>query len=341
MFASEGPDQPVPDATRAPVLRMLQFSTRVFFLIAGALLASRAAAGQGVPTAAKDCTAPLEPSGAYTADTLLLAVDPGYGIKPVDSTLAQTALAVVSDALVLPSPLALPPVIVMTYGAAMGDSTRTVSGGAQGFMGEAFVEIERNSKVKRVGLSQTTLVNALDVALVDAVQKAADQGAFMAYQDAARGKGGFVFVLLRTMPLPAFKEKAEDYKHPESLGLVPTPYLTQTMKKKGDLVTLPIRALRVPIVTLTSGLAITKRGPDPAFPFSELRGRQDGFVNIEFVVGADGGVIPGTLRLANAMTTDYATAVINSLKDYRFKPAMAGACPVAARMTYTFTFDVM
>ena len=321
---------------------MSHLSPRLLFLLAGTVLAARTSAAQGsaAPTAAS-CPAPFEPSGSYSADTLLLAVDPGYGIKPVDSTQALTALSVVGDELVLPSPLALPPVIVSTYGTGVGDGPQLVSGGSQGFMGEAFVELERGGKVKRVGLSQTTLVNAIDAALVNAVQKAADEGAFMGYQEAARGKGGFVFVLLRTMALPAFKEKAEDYKRPESLGLVPAPYLTQTMKKKGDLVTLPGRALRVPVVRLTSALTITKRGPDPSFPFNELRGRQDGFVNIEFVVGADGVVIPGTLRIANAMTADYAKAVIKSLEDYRFKPAMAGACPVAARMTYTFTFNVM
>ena len=320
---------------------MPRVSSRLLVFAAGTVLAATVAGAQGATPPATSCPAPLEPSGSFTADTLLLAVDPGYGIPPVDSMLALTALSVVGDALVLPSPLALPPVIVSTYSTGSGDAPQMVSGGAQGFMGEAFVEIDRNGKVKQVGLSQTTLVNAIDVALVDAVKKATDSGAFMAYQDAARGKGGFVFVLLRTMPLPAFKEKAEDYKRPESLSLVPAPYLTQTMKKKGDLVMLPVRALRVPVVRLTSALTITKRGPDPSFPFNELRGRQDGFVNVEFVVGADGAVVPGTLRLANAMTADYAKAVIKSLEDYRFKPAMAGACPVAARMTYTFTFNVM
>ena len=321
---------------------MSRHFNRFLALVAVAGFAARAATAQGMPAPAASCPVPLEPTGSFSADTLTLSVDPGYGIKPVDSTSALTALSVIGDALVLPAPLPMPPVIVSTYGTGSGtaDSPPVVTGGLQGFMGEAFVEIERSAKVKRVALSQTTLVNSLDAALVEAVKKAAEEGAFMAYQEAAKGKGGFVFVLLRTMPTPHFKEKAEDYKRPESLGLVPTPNLTPATKKRGELVSLPIRALRVPIVRLTGALTVTKRGPDPAFPISELRGRQDGFVNIEFVVGPDGGVIPGTLRVANAMTADYATAVINSLKDYRFRPAMAGACPVAARMAYTFTFDV-
>lgn len=49
-------------------------------------------------------------------------------------------------------------------------------------------------------------------------------------------------------------------------------------------------------------------------------------------------VLTGTLRVADAMTTKYANAAIDALKDYQFKPAIAGPCAVAARMAYTFTF---
>ena len=289
---------------------------------------------------AESCAAPLVPiPNAYATDTLLLAVDPGYGIKPVDSTLALTALAAVNDALVLPSPLALPPVITNWYHGLAGE-TQGAPVGAQGFMGEAFVDIERNGNVKRVGLTQTTLVPELDAALVAAVKKAADDGGFMAYHDAARGHGGYVFVELRTVPLPKFTEKPTDYKRPDPD--LPIPYSNEPkIKTRGSMVSLPIRALRIPLVRLTSTLEVTKRGPDPVFPLGELQGRQDGFVNVEFVVGTDGTVVAGTLRLANAMTAGYAKAVINSLDHYRFKPATAGNCPVAARETYTFTFDVL
>ena len=297
-----------------------------------------ALAPQAAPPAS--CPAPLVPvPDTYGTDTLRLAIDPGYGIKPVDSTLALTALSVVNDNLALPSPLALPPVITGWYQGAPGGESPV---GTQGFMGEAFVDIERNGKVKRVGLTQTTLVPELDAALVAAVKKAADDGAFMAYQDAAHDHGGYVFVEMRTVPLPEFKEKPADYKRPDpDLGM-PIPYSNEPkIKKRGTIVMLPIRVLHIPIVRLTSPLEVTKRGPAPTFPLGELEGRQDGFVNVEFVVGTDGAVVAGTLRLANAMTAGYAKAVINSLDRYRFKPATAGNCPVAARETYTFTFDVL
>jgi hypothetical protein len=323
--------------------RITLHSALLAIAIAG--VATAATAQDSPPDArAATCPAPLEPlsDAAYTTDTLILALDPGYGIKPVDSMVAMNALATVNDDLTLPAPLALPPVIVQWFHGGPSVADDQPGGGAQGFMAEAFVELERSGKVKRVGLTQTSLVGSIDAALVAAVQKAADEGAFLPYKEGIIDRSAYVFVQLRTMPIPTFTEKARDYTRPDADALVPTPYGHQEqVKKKGAAVVLPIRVLHVPIVRLTSRLMVTKRGPDPVFPLGELRGRQDGFVNIEFVVGTDGKVVPGTLRLANAMTTGYAKAVIDALDRYRFKPAMAGACPVAARETYTFTFDVL
>lgn len=323
---------------------MLRLILSSALLAATVAAANVATAQDGSPNApAPACPAPLEQlPGAFTTDTLILALDPGYGIKPVDSTVAMTVLATVSDGLALPSPLPLPPVIVQLFRGGPGSADDQPAGGAQGFMAEAYVEIERGGKVKRVGLTQTSLVNSIDAALVAAVRKAADEGSFLPYKEGITERSAYVFVQLRTMAIATFKEKARDFARPEGDPLMLKPYGHQDqLRKKGAVVVLPIRVLRVPIVRLTSPLVVTKRGPDPAFPLGELNGRQDGFVNIEFVVGADGKVVPGTLRLANAMTAGYAKAVIDALDRYRFKPAMAGACPVAARETYTFTFDVL
>jgi len=319
---------------------MRRSSIRLVFTALTALLP--AAVHAQSPTPPASCPTQFVPvPNMFSADTLRLAIDPGYGIKPVDSTLALTALSVVNDHLSLPSPLALPPVITGWYSSLPGVDGPSMAG-TQGFMGEAFIDIQRNGKVKRVGLTQTTLVPELDAALVAAVKQAVDDGAFMAYQDAAHDHGGYVFVEMRTVPLPEFKEKAVDYKRPDPDAALPIPYSNEPkIRKRGTIVTLPIRVLRIPIVRLTSPLEITKRGPAPTFPPGELEGRQDGFVNVEFVVGTDGSVVAGTLRLANAMTAGYAKAVINSLDRYRFKPATANDCPVAARETYTFTFEVL
>ena len=313
--------------------------------LALALLATSlpiAARGQAAATPNGSCSTALEVvPNAFSTDTLFLSVDPGYGLKPVDTTLALTALSVVNDDLVLPAPLAMPPVITKWYGMPADNPAARSMTGAQGFMAESFIEMARDGKVKRIGLTQSSLVPGIDAALVAAVTKAAGEGAFMGYQDAAHGLGGFVFVQLRTMPLPLFKEKPADYQHAASLNLLPIPNTGQSrVKPKGAAVEFPIRVLHVPLVRLSSPLTITKARPAPVFPRDELNSGQDGFVNVEFVVGPDSVITPGTLRVANGMTAGFAKAVVRSLDGYRFKPAMVGGCPVAARETWTFTFGV-
>ncbi len=288
-----------------------------------------------------DCRQPLEPiPGSFIKGTLTLALDPGYGIRPVDSTSALTALSIVNDELVLPTPLELPPVIAQSWPSppATADSPAQ---GFQGFMGEAFVEVTRDGKLKRVGLTQTTLVPSIDVALVAAVTKAAEEGAFFVYQEAAHGSGGYLFVELRTIPLPEFEQKPSDFTHHQAPAGLGAPYATEPrVAVKGAPLALPIRYLRIPIVRLTSVLGLPKKRPAPVFPRDELNAGQEGFVNIEFVVGPDSVIIPGTLRVANGMTAGFAKAVVKAVAGYRFEPATVNRCPIAARETWTFTFGV-
>ena len=279
------------------------------------------------------CRPALEPiPDAFTTDTLFLVLDPGYGIKPLPEEMSLTALSVVADSLVLPTPLPMPPVIAKTYPFA-----GTGEGGAQGLMGEAFVEFNGKGEVKRVGLSQSTLISRLDEALVAAVKSGVNNGAFMAYEQATRGPGGFVFIGLRTVPVPEFREKAAEYVKQPLAGIAlpqaPAP-------KKGAIATFPVRVLQIPIVRMTSAPAVPKPGPQPVFPLREREERQDGFVHVEFVIGADGRVLPGTFRLANAMTAGYARAVQRAIESYTFTPAMIDGCGVPARLSYSFTFDV-
>lgn len=314
------------------MLPMARTHARAALLAASLLLpAARRTDAQDAPAPAS-CAAPLQPvAGMFSQDTLVLALDPGYRIAPQPTPAQELALAAVAEALILPSPLPLPAVLTRVARAEGGLV------GAQGLMAEAFIEVAKDGKVKSVGLSQTSLVPAIDRALVAAVRAAADSGAFAGYQKAARGPGGFVFVELRSVPLPTFQQKVEDYmRHSGDPTITPDP----RPPKKGEITTLPVKVLRVPLVHLTSESAPGKGKPHPQFPPNELGAAQDGFVNLEFVVGADGLLVPGTLRFANAMTAGYARAVAKSLEGYRFVPAMADGCPVAQRQTWTFTFDV-
>lgn len=298
--------------------------------LAAASLAAPLAAQRPAPVSA--CKSIQFVPDAYTDDTLFLALDPGYGIRPVGLDLEQTGLAVIADSLVLPKPLPIPP--VLTRWSTSGGGSET---GARGVMAEAFVELDGKGKAKRVGLSQTSLAGPLDDALVAAVKAGVNNGAFMAFEKAARGPGGFVFVQLRTVPMPSFKEKAADFVKQPFAG---TPLPQTPAPKKGEIATFPVSVVRIPVVRLTSGPSVPKPGPSPAFPMSERGAGQDGFVNVEFVIGGDGHLVPGTLRLANAMTAGYAKAVMKAIERYDFVPAMAGDCGIPARLAYTFTFDL-
>ena len=306
---------------------------RTTFLMAALLVLPASGMAQDAKGGAPACRPALEPmAGAFTTDTLFLSLDPGYGIKPVAEEMQLTALSVIADSLALPTPLPMPPVIAKTF-----TFPGSGPGGAQGLMGEAFVELNGKGEVKRVGLSQSTLISRLDDALIAAVKSGVNNGAFMAYEQAARGPGGFVFIGLRTIPLPQFREKAAEYVR-QPLAGVPLPQAEAP--KKGAIATFPVRELRIPIVRLTSAPAVPGAGPKPVVPMRERESRQDGFVHVEFVIGADGRVLPGTFRLANAMTAGYARAVQRAVESYTFTPAMIDGCGVPARLSYSFTFDV-
>ena len=306
---------------------------RTTLLTAALLMLPASGMAQANSGATAACRPALEPMpGAFSTDTIFLTLDPGYGIKPLAEEMQQTALAVIADSLILPTPLPMPPIIGKTW-----TFQGSGPGGSQGFMGEAFVEFSGKGEVKRVGLSQSTLNSRLDDALVAAVKSGVNNGAFMAYQNATRGPGGFVFIGLRTIPLPQFREKAAEYVRQPLAGVA----LPQAeAPKKGGIATFPVRELQVPIVRLTSTAAVPGSGPKPVFPMQEREVRQDGFVHVEFVIGGDGRVLPGTFRLANAMTAGYARAVQHAIESFTFTPAMVDGCGVASRLTYSFTFDV-
>jgi len=123
---------------------MRRSSIRPVFTALTALLP--AAVHAQSPTPPASCPTQFVPvPNMFSADTLRLAIDPGYGIKPVDSTLALTALSVVNDHLSLPSPLALPPVITGWYSSLPGVDGPSMAG-TQGFMGEAFIDIQRTAR---------------------------------------------------------------------------------------------------------------------------------------------------------------------------------------------------
>ena len=279
----------------------------------------------------------------WTQDTLFLAAEGGYGVRPVPDDQAQLALLLLTDSLKVPQPLALPPVAGKLFGLRPENrEDRSIHHVSQSLAAEAFVLLTARGEVKEIGLSQTSLVPDVDAALVDALRRAVPAGALKAYADAARGSGGAVFIQLRTLALPKFETRItlkEQIDARNRSALVPEIASARKMTRGGR-ATFPLRILRVPLVAATSAAAERKRGPSVTFPPGELSRSFDGTVHVEFVIGTNGKLVPGTMRLVDAATYGYAASVLRSLERYEWQPAMAGSCPIAQHMAYTFTFEV-
>jgi hypothetical protein len=64
----------------------------------------------------------------------------------------------------------------------------------------------------------------------------------------------------------------------------------------------------------------------------------EGDVTLAFIVGRDGGVIPGTERVISATGSEFAVAALYSLNGARLGVATVGGCPVNLYRVWPFDF---
>jgi TonB family protein len=76
------------------------------------------------------------------------------------------------------------------------------------------------------------------------------------------------------------------------------------------------------------------------FPADQLAKGMDGDVSVQYVVGRDGRVTPGTIRLVGATERGFADRILRTLKDARFFPAEIEGCPVPALVTDIHAFRI-
>jgi hypothetical protein len=77
-------------------------------------------------------------------------------------------------------------------------------------------------------------------------------------------------------------------------------------------------------------------------PYPELARRQlvEDSVLIQFVVGTDGRVTPGTAIVMHAGYRDFVRAIAGRLATFRYLPATINGCPVASLVTEPFVFKI-
>jgi hypothetical protein len=115
----------------------------------------------------------------------------------------------------------------------------------------------------------------------------------------------------------------------------------------------PARA--VPLMRTRIPVLVVDQFPEPdhyvklMFPLSAAQHREWGRVDLRYVVSDDGTVDPrgvdvifanvGTSREAERTAAEFTKAAIDVISKSRYRPARAGGCPVASRVTQRFTFN--
>ena len=264
-----------------------------------------------------DSCARVFTGGETRIDSLFVSVEPAFRMPKVPTPGLHTFAASVGSLLELPRPFELPGVVDLMFKepAPEGDSPVTSGRYREGLMGEVMVELDRKAGLKRVLLTQTTLTPAIDAALVKAARAAADVGISDELRGALRkAHGAMLFVRLRTVA-------GSISRNEESFAAV------------------AVAALPVPVVDVAD-MPRGRKQRAPSYPIVARDNGVDGKVNLVFVIGRDGRVVPGTVNILGDTKREFAKASIEALMRAEFTPAMVGACPVATLVVQPFTFTI-
>lgn len=76
---------------------------------------------------------------------------------------------------------------------------------------------------------------------------------------------------------------------------------------------------------------------DPQYPREAMRGRQQGWVEVEFTIGRDGSVSDAVV-VASRPSRIFDRAATRAIQDWRFEPRMENGQPVPSRLRQRFDF---
>jgi TonB family protein len=77
-----------------------------------------------------------------------------------------------------------------------------------------------------------------------------------------------------------------------------------------------------------------------AYPDIALRNHIEDSTLMQFVIGTDGRVTPGTVVIVRSTYRDFARAILEAVPDMRFRAATIGGCPIASLNWLPFTFKM-
>jgi hypothetical protein len=296
-------------------------------ILALVIVADIAAAQQpSVPAATAACV-PASPTGvaALEGRTNVLYATAELGYKAPDSVRLYTAylLEEFAKEFRYPTPHA--------FTAWSSLDSLTPAEASPVLAGEAMVVIRPTGEVRNIALTQTSLHPAIDAALIAALRKAVESDEILP-PSSLKIRNDFTLYIALTF-------------EPE-LDLIPgavydRPSQTKPLTPARRTVRQPLIKFQVPAARFSAPLRADQNASKPVrFPPDLVAMARDGDVTVQFVVGPDGRITPGTVRIIGATERGFANGVIRALGGLRFFPGEIGGCPVSVLATQSFSFRI-
>jgi hypothetical protein len=264
-----------------------------------ALLVSVVAVAQEPAACSFDTAAHTRP------DTLILGLAPG---RPNVSREVRADYLAVAEAIReqfnRPSMLRLPFAVRVVPRKARGPRSPFASYGLHGFVR---FQLDAAGRLTNDPIVVSSASPDIVDAVVAAIQRADSNYAFPPPSEALRHDGGYI--ALRFVD-------TVDTKEP-SVALMRL--IVPTLPADGDPAVLSY--------------------PKPPYPPRALEAGVTGRVLIEFIIGTDSLMEPGSLQLLESPRSDMATAAVESLKGARLRPARIGSCSVPALVRLPVDFE--
>ena len=169
------------------------------------------------------------------------------------------------------------------------------------------IAIDTAGRLQVAKMLRRSAAPLLDAAIMLAAQRADSQGAFAA--------------------LPSFDKKTRVIQ------------LVVATTAPDDTLGVDILRLRLPFRRLTQPVRV-RHIPQPAYPKLGLVHRVEEQVEFQYVVGADGRVQPGSVRLVNEPYQEFVEAAHEALVHAEFAPARIGDCAAPQLVQQIISFRV-
>jgi hypothetical protein len=242
--------------------------------------------------------------------TLYAVAELGHRMPDTTKLYATFLLEEVAKAFRLPTPLGF-------TAWASADSFRT-DAAIPVIANEMMVVVRDNGELRSTALTQSSLIGAIDAALDTAVRVALKSGAIPS-PSSLRVRNDVTLYLALTFDPDLDLERLEDAK---------LPYWSKPATPPRRTVKSPIARIQLPTGRFSSPPRYDSGNSKRiVFPDELLKMGVDGDVTIQYVVGRDGRVTPGSIRLIGATDRGFADRFLRALKDIRYFPAEIAGCP--------------